>query len=352
MNNLFGIEMSDIKNIYSSLLDEESKDIFINRLLYSITGEYKYILNIIKPEEIHYKLKAFEKVGKRLIIFGAGLMGKIIFEKILKDIKWECFVDNNIKEKTILGLNVIDFNELKEKYFDEVILISPLNESNDIYNQLISAGFNKENIVNFGEYIKGYKEKMLPKQYFEFISKSEEESFVDAGCFDGYTSKKFIEYCNENYSNIWAFEPELTDYKICKKELNFPNCTVYNLGLYDEDGTISFKAGLSQGSAIDIEGETTINIAKLDNILKDEKITFIKMDIEGAELKALYGAQHIIENQKPKLAICVYHKIEDIVTIPSLLLKFNKDYKFILRHYSSDCTETVLYAFNQKEEIK
>jgi hypothetical protein len=69
------------------------------------------------------------------------------------------------------------------------------------------------------------------------------------------------------------------------------------------------------------------------------------MDIEGAEFAALEGAENIIKMQKPRLAISVYHKPEDIITIPNLLLKYNKDYKFKLRHYSCCEYDTVLYAF-------
>jgi hypothetical protein len=68
------------------------------------------------------------------------------------------------------------------------------------------------------------------------------------------------------------------------------------------------------------------------------------MDIEGAELEAIKGAKRIIEEQKPKLAICVYHKPEDIWELPELILSYNKEYKFYIRHYSYKDNETVLYA--------
>ena len=92
-------------------------------------------------------------------------------------------------------------------------------------------------------------------------------------------------------------------------------------------------------------GTDSIEVTALDVCLYYKGVTFIKMDIEGAEYEALKGAERIIREQKPKLAICVYHKPEDIWELPELILEFNESYKFYLRHYSYQDNETVLYAF-------
>ena len=68
------------------------------------------------------------------------------------------------------------------------------------------------------------------------------------------------------------------------------------------------------------------------------------MDIEGAELDTLKGAQKTILKYRPKLAICVYHKPEDLLTIPSYILSLHKDYRLYLRNYMMPGRETVLYA--------
>ena len=91
-------------------------------------------------------------------------------------------------------------------------------------------------------------------------------------------------------------------------------------------------------------GIQQIEVVKLDELLDGEKVTFIKMDIEGAEYAALKGAEKIIREQRPRLAISIYHKPSDIVEIPKLLLEYKDDYKFYLRHYSLIGNETVLYA--------
>ena len=84
---------------------------------------------------------------------------------------------------------------------------------------------------------------------------------------------------------------------------------------------------------------------KLDSLLRHEKVSFIKMDIEGSELEALKGAQTIIKEQRPKMAICVYHKIEDLWKIPLFLHKINPEYKIYIRHHAKFwVSETVCYA--------
>ena len=58
----------------------------------------------------------------------------------------------------------------------------------------------------------------------------------------------------------------------------------------------------------------------------------------------MLGARNIIESYKPKLAISIYHKSEDIWQLPQLILEMNSEYKLYLRHYSTAAAETVMYA--------
>lgn len=90
--------------------------------------------------------------------------------------------------------------------------------------------------------------------------------------------------------------------------------------------------------------EVEIPVCALDDVCNDRDITFIKMDIEGSERQALLGSRKTIERCKPKLAISIYHKSEDIWELPDLILQMNRDYTFYLRHYSLASEDTVLYA--------
>lgn len=68
------------------------------------------------------------------------------------------------------------------------------------------------------------------------------------------------------------------------------------------------------------------------------------MDIEGAELEALRGAEKTIQRDYPVLAISIYHKTEDVLEIPLYILELSNRYQFYVRHYSTTASETILYA--------
>jgi FkbM family methyltransferase len=74
------------------------------------------------------------------------------------------------------------------------------------------------------------------------------------------------------------------------------------------------------------------------------KVDFIKMDIESAELKALKGAEGTLRAFKPTLAISLYHRDDDFVTIPDYLDKLGQGYEFFLDHFTIHREETVLFA--------
>lgn len=78
-----------------------------------------------------------------------------------------------------------------------------------------------------------------------------------------------------------------------------------------------------------------------------ERIDLIKMDIEGAELPALEGAEETIRRYKPKLAICVYHKDDDLIRIPEYIMSLNANYQLYFDYYTDVGWEAVLYAVDR-----
>ena len=68
------------------------------------------------------------------------------------------------------------------------------------------------------------------------------------------------------------------------------------------------------------------------------------MDVEGAELESLKGAKKIIQRDKPKLANCIYHKMEDMTEIPLYVKELVSEYRLYVHHHSNSDGETALYA--------
>ena len=108
---------------------------------------------------------------------------------------------------------------------------------------------------------------------------------------------------------------------------------------------MGFAGDHSQSSRLSEDGNEVVDLDTIDNVLNGRRATFIKMDIEGAEYRALLGAEETIRKYKPRMALSVYHKPQDIIEIPALLYGYNEDYKFALRQYSSIADETVLYVY-------
>ena len=127
-------------------------------------------------------------------------------------------------------------------------------------------------------------------------------------------------------------------------ELTFVPCALDSQEAILNFTSISKARGNTFGCRILPNGETYARATRLDTIVGNMQPTFISMDIEGAELKALSGAIKTLIRSKPTLALCTYHSVDHIWKIPELIDSLNLGYRFWLRNYSSFCLETVLYA--------
>lgn len=340
----------DVEAIWKHLMDDLSKQIFSYRMLYYLTGDLRYINKIIMtlPEGRECE-KILSDKSRRKVIFGAGSWGKDIL-CAFPDVKFECFVDNyKVKCSEECVLPIISFEEYLNNYRDAIVLISSRVYNQQIFLQLIEAGVSADNILNVGK----MNDKLSEEQYFDLPelkanSNTCAECFVDAGCLDGKSTIGFSKWCNGRYSKIWAFEPDETSFRFCQEKLEcegIHNCELVSAGLWNESVNINFQAFSNGLSRIADSGATKIRVVKLDDVvLNNDNVTFIKMDIEGAEYNAILGARRIIQEQKPKLAISVYHKPEDIWELAKLILSMNQNYCLYLRHYSVTNYETVLYA--------
>lgn len=182
------------------------------------------------------------------------------------------------------------------------------------------------------------------------------ENYIDLGGYVGDTLERFLFAHNGAYKHIWIFEPG-------KKQLQALNSRLERLkrewaldgaSISVIDGGVGRKNQLSyvstHGNLLSMQiassGDEQISVYGLDSYFDEkERITLIKADIEGAEYEMLLGAERIIREQKPKLALSVYHKPDDLIRIYNLLSKLELDYKFALRHHSTMLMDTTLYCW-------
>lgn len=344
----------DIKKIYNALADDESKYIFGNRLLFSLTGDEGYIENVIKTtsEGVEFYRK-LERTDTRKVIFGAGFWGKELARQYYK-YGFDCFVDNKAvypwEEKE--GLPVISFDEYMHEYGDATVFLGSRLYYNELYSQLTAHGIAQNQIVNVGKMI----DVMSLRQYFDLpcMPHVKEEVFVDAGGFDGKTSKLFMQWCGGHYQKIYIVEPEKQNIAMIKDGFDHDlissgKIDIIPHGLWDKECMLEFTEKENGASHIaenadEAGGNSTfVSVMPLDQLIEGD-VSFIKMDIEGAEYKAIKGAEQIIKRCRPKLAVSIYHKAEDIWELSEMILRICPDYRLYLRHYSIAQAETVLYA--------
>lgn len=329
---------------------------------------------------------------RNLVLYGAGNLGARTAKWLFQNgIHPNCFCDrskNGVHED--IALPIVSPQELLVHYNDANILICSITHATDIRKGLLLLGIEEERIFlvenlpihgmtveDFLPHVDGYEWaynffsddtskaiilnrikgyllsaplKASPNvEYFDngVMTLGQEEVFVDGGMFNGDTAVEFIRCVAGQFRQYYGFEIDDVNYKQAAKNLKgIERITLIQKGLWSCETELRFNTNLSASSKLSESGDGTVQVTSLDTFFSDlfDKPTLIKLDIEGAEKEALLGVRNIIKSVKPKLAICAYHKPEDIYELPKLLVGYGVDYKFALRHYSDTLLDTVLYA--------
>ena len=244
------------------------------------------------------------------------------------DTKYDATWFRNQEEKILSGIECWKDEKSKDIYVDIICnRIAPMF-SQQTFHEMEESG----------EY---YETGLLPW--------TKEECFVDAGAYDGDSILKFIEVQNHEFQKIYGFEFDTNNYnKILKNQeiITDERIQLFPYGVSDKMETVAMVSDKEGSHAIG-QGEKTAKLVALDDVLKGEKVTFIKMDVEGAEMKALYGAKNILKEHQPKLAISVYHKLSDLWEVPLFLKEINPLYELYLRHHTAIVWDTDCYAVSE-----
>ena len=190
----------------------------------------------------------------------------------------------------------------------------------------------------------------FPPDIFKLIP---EESIVDCGAFDGDTIRMTRSLVGSDFNAIHAIEADtvslekMSAYLATLTPETQSKVHIHECAVGAERCTLQFVmtgALTSKSGSDETPAAVDVPCIPLDELFAETTITFIKMDIEGAEYDALRGGSHIIQRDKPLLAICVYHTQSDIWRIPLLMRSLNPDYQLFLRSYDGDGFQSVVYA--------
>lgn len=189
-------------------------------------------------------------------------------------------------------------------------------------------------------------------QYFpeDIFASSKKDVFIDCGAYVGDTVINFLRKTDFSFAHIFAIEPDPFNFQQLQVTIQkLPDRLKENVSLLQkavgkQESNLRFSTTGTASSKALWDGNSWVNCVTLDNILNNTEPTFIKMDIEGAEVDALLGAQQIISKSKPLLAICVYHEQDHLWRIPILIKSIFDQYQLFLRPHCDDGWELVCYA--------
>lgn len=351
------------------------------------------------PGEDWFRQQLYEQVsGKKVVFFGASGTGKLALRNKRSDIHVDCFSDNDPDKwnTSFEGYKVISPEELVSGISEYSVFITS-HFYDDISAQLKRMGIEESDISiiyhnternrQYFDFLSNHKDSIkrvcsflsddlskktlknmilarlghyrrdtvasasIQPQYFlrEFHAK-DFQVFIDGGAYIGDTLEEFIGLYGGEFQNYYAFEPvkhHLISIEeiLAGKPYEFTEkVRIIPKALYSEETKLCFEECSEGASHISDSGTNRIEAVALDN-LEIQPPTFIKLDVEGSELKALNGMSNVIQKYRPALAVCIYHKWQDIFELPLYIKSLRPDYRLILRHHGSNrLEETVVYA--------
>lgn len=337
------------------------------------------MLELLKEKENIWDYLA--KCPKPIVVYGMGNAAEKIIDTMEKygaRVSDIFASDEFVRGHSFLGYKVMKYSEICEKYDDFVVVlgfatrldnvldrIKEINRHHSVFapdipvagGGLFTINYVTENeekfdfvynlladeeskrvyldIINFK--ISGKVEYLFNtfcdknQVYKEILRLTDNESIVDLGAYDGDTIKEFTDFTGGKYNHIFALEPDEKNYKkLVRNTEGMDNIDTFNMGAWNKKDTLIFDKKAGRNSRLSSSG-VPVNVTDLDSLISSP-VTMIKMDIEGAELKALDGARKTIKKYKPKLYVCAYHRNEDLFALPIKINELYDGYKIKFRH--------------------
>lgn len=342
----------------------------------------------------------------RLILFGASHLGKFVLENLQGvGIRPLAFADNNERlwSSEIDGLPVLSPTVAANRYGDSGCFVVTIYNGSSVRRQLKILGckhvapfaslfwkhanaFTPTHGIDLPHRLKAFQREIracneiladdesrrelaaqvqwrywldydaLPRHFdpaqtyfpLDLVNPTEDEVFVDCGSFQGDTLPAFSAFWKNKFKHIFALEPDPQNRAALESETEnlglADRTTVLPFAVGDRNGTVSFSLTGTMASRMTDGGAFSVEGRRLDDISWSVVPTYIKMDIEASEPKAIAGAANLLRKYHPILAVCTYHRSEHLWQIPALIHSIAPEYKLFLRRYAEECWEGVCYA--------
>lgn len=298
--NWFILHVDQIYKTLTHFSDEESRALYIDVLRYRLAGSLHVKINnsihalIPKAKEFSARFK-----GEKSALATSGMLGNLCFY----DFEWE-----GVHYTLDTLRNALIYTLIYRQYF-----------------------FSRNGI------------RVMPEAG---------DHLIDGGACTGDTAIVFSKAVGK-HGRVYAFDPVQDHIDICKHNFARPgyeNIRVFPFGLSDtsvEAPPIHLDYYMPWFNGIGLPAGTPIPLRTIDALVaegKIEKIDFLKLDVEGAEMSVIRGALSSIKRFKPKMAISIYHKPNDLFEICNFLYDQGLGYHFYLDHYTIHHEENILYC--------
>lgn len=238
------------------------------------------------------------------------------------------------------GLFTYEFCRAHSGELEEVYDLLADERSRKVYSSVIN--FKISGNIKHLENITSSKSEI----YREIIKPNLNEHYIDLGAYTGDTIKEMLEITKNRYVRIYAMEPDKKNFKkLCRCIEGKNHIYAYNNAAWCVDTLLPFSSKAGRQSSLAAGGVKYVASKSVDNMLEGNEATLIKMDVEGAEREAIWGACQTISRYSPRLMIALYHRNDDIFELPLLVHSLNPKYKLYIRHQLYiPAWETNLYA--------
>ena len=245
-----------------------------------------------------------------------------------------------------VDIPMTDENLVKNKTYIETIeeKLYHLYQTDDSYTKNILAEIIRERKMVSWQLIENVEQleefHSVHDYFYDMeLAPKEEVTFIDGGAYDGDSIETVYRIYGNRLKKIYAFEPARENVTLMQENLsrmglsNISTC--FAAGISDKDGKLYLSDAFDDGMGYrlsETESDDYVEVKKVDSLdLEIVGEAMLKMDIEGSELAALKGAEKFIQTYHPYMAICLYHKMEDIYEIPAYIQSICDEYDFYLR---------------------